>query len=312
MRAGGGGDGSAGTPRRTFIRAQQRYLDRHGVETESRFVDVPSVGGRAHALVSGEGPAVVMVSGIGTPGAMWAPLMAAVDGFRLFAVDLPGYGLTDTTFGLADDLRYSAVRFLDQTLDGLGLERPAFVASSLGSLWASWLALDRPGRVAALAHVGCPAVVLDTSAPIPMRLLSVRPLGRLLTRLDPPSPEQVERLARMVNEHPMGPELVELLVATERLPGFRQTFLSTLNVLLRLRGSRPETRLTAEELARFEQPTLLVWGEDDPFGSPEVGERMAELMPDAELRVVGGGHAPWLKRSERIGPVVSRFLGERG
>jgi 2-hydroxy-6-oxonona-2,4-dienedioate hydrolase len=236
------------------------------------------------------------------------PLLAELDGLRFFAVDLPAYGLTDTTPRLADDLRPSAVHFLDEVLDGLGLDRAAFVANSLGSLWTCWLALDRPERVQALVHVGCPALALDTSAPLPMRVLSVRPLGRLLTRLRPPSPSQVEQLSKMVREHPLVPELADLLLATERLPGFRATFLATLHGLLRLRGARPEMRLTAEQLARIYQPTLLCWGEDDPFGPPEVGERMAAAMPAAELHIAEGGHAPWLTQAGRIGPTATRFL----
>ena len=78
--------------------------------------------------------------------------------------------------------------------------------------------------------------------------------------------------------------------------------------MVRVRGGRPGTRLAAGQLAKIDRPTLLVWGENDPFGSPEVGERMAGLMPDAELHVVGGGHAPWLTQAERIGPLVTGFL----
>lgn len=291
-----------------FIDAQRRMLDRYGVKAESQFFEIPSLGGHAHVLISGEGPAVVMLNGIGTPGAMWAPFMAKLDGFHLLAVDLPAYGLTDTTKDLAYNLRYNAVSFLDEVLEGLGLEASLIVANSLGSLWSSWLALDRPERVTAMVYVGCPAMVFHTSAPLPMRLLSVKPLGQLLTRLRPPSESQVEELSKMVKEHPLSPELAELLLATERLPGFRQTFLSTLNVLVRLRGSRPATRLTAKQLAQIVQPALVFWGENDPFGPVEIGERMVNVMPNAELHVVGGGHAPWLTQSERIGPIAMRFL----
>jgi pimeloyl-ACP methyl ester carboxylesterase len=142
----------------SFTGAQAAVLDRHGIEAEARFVDAPVVEGRAQVLIAGEGPPIVLVNGIGTPAAMWAPLMARLRGFTLHAVDLPGYGLTDTTPNLADDLRVAAVRFLTEILDELGLDQPVFVGNSLGSLWASWLALDRPDRTSALVHVGCPAV----------------------------------------------------------------------------------------------------------------------------------------------------------
>jgi hypothetical protein len=42
-------------------------------------------------------------------------------------VDLPGFGLTDSTSRLTHDLRGNAVRFLEQVLDGLGWTYPVFV-----------------------------------------------------------------------------------------------------------------------------------------------------------------------------------------
>lgn len=301
------------TPEREdFLEAQRRMLSRYGVEAGSWFVDAPSVGGRAHLLEVGEGPDVVMLNGLGTPAAMWAPLMAELDGFRLLGVDLPGYGLTDTDGRFADDLRANAVAFLADTLDSLELVRPALVANSLGSLWAIWLALDRPERVGATVHVGCPAGTPGGTPPLPLRLQAVPVLGRLLSRLVPPSEAQVEQLAKMVEEHPLVPELVDLLVATERLPGFSDTLLSTLHALLRLRGFRPEMELTEEELARIEGPNLLVWGEHDPFGPVVAGRRMAAAMPDAGMHVVEGGHAPWLDEAERIGTLAGAFLDRAG
>jgi len=59
-----------------FRAAQAQLLRRAGVAAESRFVDVPAISGRAHVLVSGEGPPVVAVPGLGDPAAMRAPPMA--------------------------------------------------------------------------------------------------------------------------------------------------------------------------------------------------------------------------------------------
>ena len=78
--------------------------------------------------------------------------------------------------------------------------------------------------------------------------------------------------------------------------------------LIRLRGSRPECALTADQLARIEVPTLLVFAGDDPMGAATVGERVARATPDSELHVVDGGHAPWLHHADQIVPLVSAFL----
>lgn len=294
--------------REEFLEAQRRMLSRYGVEAESRFIDVPSVDGRAHLLEVGEGAEVVVLNGMGTPAAMWAPLLAELDGLRLLAVDLPGYGLTDTGQRFADDLRDNAVAFLEDTLDALGLSRPAFLANSLGSLWTIWLTLDRPARVGPTVHVGCPGAAPDTVPPLPLRLQAVPVLGRLMVRLVPPSEEQVEGLAKMVREHPLPPELVDLLVATERLPGFIDTLLSTLRAMLRLRGYRPGIELTEDDLSRVGQPSLLVWGERDPFGPVEAGRAMTAALPDARFHRVEGGHAPWLDDARGIGEIAGPFL----
>lgn len=291
-----------------FIAAQAAALRRADVPARARTVDVPSLAGSAQVLVAGRGPPVVLLNGIGTPAAMWAPLMARLEGFTLFAVDLPGYGLTDTTEDFADDLRANAVRFLLEVLDGLGLDRPAVLGNSLGSLWAMWFAIEHPDRVAALVHVGCPAVTLGTSAPLPMRLLSVRGLGRAMMRLRPPSPAQVAELSRMVREDPLPGEIADLLVVTEQMEGFEAMFLATLHRLLRLRGARQDYAMTAAQLARVPHPSLLVIGADDPMGARDVGEEAVAVMADAELHVVDGGHAPWLHHADQIAPPVMAFL----
>lgn len=129
---------------REFEKAQREVLARFRVKAESRFVDIPAIDGRAHVLVAGDGPAVVLFNGIGCPAAMFAPLMAELPGFRLYAIDRPGCGLTDGILSTTATLRQQSVSFLEQALDQLELECPAFLANSMGSLWSTWLALDRP------------------------------------------------------------------------------------------------------------------------------------------------------------------------
>ena len=291
-----------------FSDAQRAVLDHHEITAEERWIEIPTIQGRAHVLVIGQGPPVVLLNGIGVPAAMLAPLIARLGGVTQYAVDLPAFGLTDTTPDFAADLRANAVRFLLEVFDGLGLDRPFVVANSLGSLWASWLAIERPERVAALVHIGCPAIVLDTSAPLPMRLLSTRRVGRLMMRLQPPSEHQVEQLAKMVHEHPLPPVIARLILATERLDHFHDAFLAMLHQLVRLRGGRPERALNADQLAQIQTPTLLVFAADDPMGGAAIGTRVAAAMPNAELHVVDGGHAPWVHHADQISPLVTAFI----
>ena len=129
-----------------------------------------------------------------------------------------------------------------------------------------------------------------------------------MMRVQPPSKRQVEHLAKMVREHPLPPEIHELIVTTERLDHFEDTFLATLNRLVRLRGNRPEMSLTAEQLARIDAPTLIVFADHDPMGDADVGERVAAAMPNAQLHIVEGGHAPWLHHADQIAPVLAAFL----
>jgi hypothetical protein len=44
-----------------------------------------------------------------------------------------------------------------------------------------------------------------------MRLLSARPLGRLMMRFQRPSQRQVGQLAKMVNEHSLPPDIAQLV-----------------------------------------------------------------------------------------------------
>lgn len=299
-------------PRNRFKAAQRSVLDNFGLEAESRFVEVATLEGSAHVLVTGEGPPMVLLNGVGVPAAMWAPLIGRLGGYRSYAVDLPAFGLTDPPPRAPRDLRAHAVVFLEKLLDGLGLGRPTFISSSLGSLWALWLALDLPERVGPMAHVGCPAIILGTSAPIPMRLLSAGFLGWLLMRIQPPSARQVERLSKMVRQHPLQPEIADLILATERLPEFEYVFRSTLRALLRLRGPRLEYALTEAELSRIVQPSLLVFADRDPMGSEKAGRHMAAALPDAEFHLAVGGHSPWLTDTERIARWIDLFLRRTG
>lgn len=294
-----------------FKAAQERLLHRYGVDATSVFIDAAAVEGPVHVLRSGTGPPVVMVPGFADPAAMWAPLMAELEGFTLYAVDRPCFGLTGSAEHNTATFRTLAVTFLAQVLDALELEQPLFIGNSIGSLWSTWLALERPDRVAAMVHVGCPAFWLGTSAPLPLRLLSVPLVGRLLMGTSPPSPRQVEAFGRQMAGEDLSqlPELRDLLVTAQNLPGAQTSTLGLLRAVVRMNGARPEVALTAEQLSQIRQPVLMIWGSRDRFGGPGVGEEAARSIPDAELSVIPeAGHVPWVGRPGAVAALTAPFL----
>jgi pimeloyl-ACP methyl ester carboxylesterase len=129
-------------------------------------------------------------------------------------------GLSDPVDLPRDRYRETAVAWLDRLLDSLELDATALVGHSGGGAWALWYALARPGRVNRLVLIG-PAGFPETRCPLPIRLVATPGVGALLSRLAPPSPRSVLRLASSVGEQgtlAAHPELVDLLVALGRDP----------------------------------------------------------------------------------------------
>jgi pimeloyl-ACP methyl ester carboxylesterase len=297
-----------------FEAAERRLFEVYGLEVESRFLELRDPPVRARVMESGEGAPVVLVHGGGGVGATWAPLVARLSGVRLVVVDRPGFGLSGGFDYRGVDLRQHAVAFLESVLDASGIERAAFVANSMGGLWSFWLALDRPERVTSLAQLGSPALLLNTLAPLPMRLLSVRGLNRLMLAMEKPSPEQARKfLTRMghdeaVIDRQLPQEFFEMVAAYQGLPYYATAWLTLVERCLGLRGAAPDVHLGEKELRRVQQPTLFVWGDGDVFGGPEIGERAIRVMANAEMEVVSGGHLPWLDEPAGSAEPVSELL----
>ncbi|MEA5415212.1 alpha/beta fold hydrolase [Synechococcus sp. BA-132 BA5] len=70
-----------------------------------------------------------------------------------------------------------------------------------------------------------------------------------------------------------------------------------------------ETTDLSERLSEVAAPTLLLWGDGDPFSPIAVGERLARRLPRARLHVVpGGDHDLGLIHAEQLAPVIDAHL----
>lgn len=63
------------------------------------------------------------------------------------------------------------------------------------------------------------------------------------------------------------------------------------------------------KLSAVNAPTLLLWGDADPISPVRVGERLASLLPCAELHVVeGGDHDLAEAHAQFIAPLIDKHL----
>jgi pimeloyl-ACP methyl ester carboxylesterase len=114
--------------------------------------------------LGGDGPDVLLVHGAGRTALDWVPLVAALRGFRVVALDLRCHGLSGdgpwTWRALLDDLQ--------RAIDRLGLDRPAVVGHSLGGIVASLWGAEHPECPAAInldGHWSGTAALYDGIAP---------------------------------------------------------------------------------------------------------------------------------------------------
>jgi pimeloyl-ACP methyl ester carboxylesterase len=306
--------------RAAMVAAEGELFSHLGVDVRTRTLPLERAPIRqARVLITGDdedraGPPILLVHSAGTVASMWAPLMAALPGRRLVAVDLPGCGLSDRyRFAPDEDLRAHGVSFLSAVLDALGLDRAVVAGTSLGGMYALHLARSRPERVSALMLLGDPAVALPgTGATNHAGLASTAAGCRLLSRFGgrPLGPGAAKRfIAAIAGTRAVARQPKQLWQALSPALRLSSRVTASLFVPLLRAGRDPDHFGVSEaDLAAVDVPTLFVWGDADVFQRPEEGERAAAQVPGARFELVDGGHLPWLDDPERCAGLMMSFL----
>jgi pimeloyl-ACP methyl ester carboxylesterase len=316
------------------VDAEGRLFAHYGFTAAVRFVPLP-MGIRVRVVEVGpaapqsgrpkSGNPIVIVPGNTGDGFPFIPLLPELKGRQIIIINRPGGGLSEGMDHRRVDIRHFAVETLTAVFDALGLVRVPVIAHSMGGHWSLWFAMDRPERVASLCLLGVPGNVIDTCAPPPLRLASIPGINRLLFRLITPKAKDkalkglsfMGHSARTVAALP--PEMADCYFHFQRLPHYAVSSLSLMEKTNTLTGSKPEVRITAEQLGTVRQPVLMLWGEHDPFGSVEAGRTIAGALPGAlpgkkpgaEFHLIpNGGHLPWLDDPAVCGNLITDFLSK--
>jgi pimeloyl-ACP methyl ester carboxylesterase len=85
------------------------------------------------------------------------------------------------------------------------------------------------------------------------------------------------------------------LMSRDTLGLRRSTYMPECNYVefaLRVGRPRPENFLSDTELRQLAMPVLMIWGDEDPYGGAEIGQRACALMPNARLEVIQAATPP--------------------
>ncbi len=246
---------------------------------------------------AGEGPALVLISGLGGHAGLWSlQLPALARGRRVITFDNRGAGRTS-----APDKPYSIAGMADdaaQLLERLGVEQASVAGYDMGSAIALELAATHPDRVASLALIGTAA------RPDGRQRLVIE--GWVAARHSSLSREQTFALtapwlytSTLLEDQQRHPQAVES-GANDPYPAQDHAYARQAQAFLAYDATA--------RLAAVDQPALVLAGEEDILVAPASASALAEALPNGTLRELPGGHAGLVEHPQAYAAALREFL----
>ena len=275
-----------------------------------RIHDVHLPGRRVSVLTMGEGPDVLLIHGLGATKASFYDTAAALsrDGYRVHALDLPGFGSSSKPATGP----YTARWFADTVLglmDRLAIDRAHIVGNSMGGRVALELGLEHRERVGGLALL-CPATAFVRRDWHPVVRVLRPELGLLPHSLGRGRIES-QFWSLFADRDLVDPTVADIAVdefeRIYRSAGARLAFLTAArNIYLEKPFGRGGFY---PRLAALEPPTMFVWGSHDKLIPPGFQRHVERWLPSSEQILLDGcGHVPQVERPERTNGLLERFF----
>jgi pimeloyl-ACP methyl ester carboxylesterase len=218
------------------------------------------------------------------------------------APDLPGFGRSIKATHIAYTLD-SHADFVEHLLDELDIDRVSLVAHDWGAGGGLVFAQRHPERVERLVLINALPLLGGFHWYPLARRLRVPVLGEALMGCT---------LRGMFDRQLRRGSATPQAWSNERLDEVWEQFdQGTQRAILRLIRDMAPERLehAGTALRELDAPTLILWGERDPWLPPSLGEQYASTLRNSELRrLPDAGHWPWLDDPSVIGAVAD-FLG---
>ena len=274
----------------------------------SHFVEID--GATVHYQKFGDirNPTLVLIHGFTASAYVWktvAPELAS-EGFHVVAVDLIGFGYSDKPVWF-DYKITSQARMISRFMDRLGIGRAVIVGSSYGGAVALTLALDYSERVEKLVLVD--AVINDEPKNHPiMKLARIPGVGEVLTPflIDSKAFMKIRMQGTLApaNHHLITKDRIDSIIRPLHAKDGHNAVLQA--------GRNWDANRIEEDLHLINQPTLIIWGEEDTVIPIKNGETLYNSILNSRLVVLKNcGHVPMEEKSDLFVSLVSGFSHDR-
>jgi len=272
--------------------------------------------------VAGQGRPLVLIHGFGASIGHWRKNIPALaeSGYRVFAVDLLGFGGSDKP---ALDYCLELWQELLQDFWQAHIQQPTvFIGNSIGALLSLMMVAEHPEISAGAVLLNCAGGLnhRPDELNLPLRLI----MGTFTKLVSSPQlgpfifnqvrqKHRIRNTLRQVYRNPeaITDELVELLYNPSCDLGAQQVFASILTA--------PPGPSPRELLPKVQCPLLVLWGDKDPWTPIKGAEMYRELSdrPRSEdvpplkfVAIPDTGHCPHDERPDVVNPLIVDWLDQ--
>lgn len=250
------------------------------------------------------GDAVILIHGQAGSTLSWQHTLPALQqaGYGAYAIDLPGYGLSEK--GLQLDFSHpAAADIVLEFMDERNINAAYLVGHAYGANIATFVAQNAPERVQGLVLVA-PTLLTWQPPHVPEGVLNTFFVERWLrvgVRLVGPAAvgEQL-RSATKIDEV-VDAALIEDYARLMRTADWEYTAIGV------IRDSH-HNQLPAA-LKTIAQPTLLIWGTEDGWAPPDAANGILDAIPQSRLELLERvGHLPMHEAVSQFNTILIKFL----
>jgi WS/DGAT/MGAT family acyltransferase len=267
-----------GLKSKSFEELAQKYN-----KEDSKFIDINGL--RVHYCDQGNGPTIILLHGMLATLQTWNGWVNSLsDYYRIIRLDIPGFGLTDRFETYSKEV---FVDFLNQFVETLKLDKFDIAGNSIGGYIAWNYAISYPEKVNKMILIDSVGYAQDL--PRVVNFVNIPGIKSIATKIIPRI--FIEKNIKEIygDKSKVTDELIDLYHDMLLNQQNRGVFVDFFHLLKQQASSIQ----LSQGINKINSPTLLMWGNEDPWVPVNVLENWERDLASSKTIVYDGvGHLP--------------------